>query len=101
MLTLQAAATASRTDHPGSMLAAEQVEAYLVRLSPTFRGTIQLQGGITTRTVATAVHLGARFLVCGTEIFHNQAGLPAQAVIDRLLQVANAALNSSSPRAMT
>ncbi len=100
MLTFQAATTASRTDHPRSMLAAEQVEAYLVRLRPVFRGTVQLQGGITTRTVAAAVRLGAQFLVCGTEIFNHPAGLPATVVVDRLLQAAGAAFGSSASRLM-
>jgi pentose-5-phosphate-3-epimerase len=88
MLTFQAAATAARSNLPAGQFAAEQVHSYISFLKQAFHGTIQLQGGMTTRTIRAAVQLGADFIVCGSEIFRNKEGHSPEAVIDDLLQQA-------------
>ena len=95
MLTLQVAGTTSRSNTAAGSLAIEQARAYIDALRPSFAGTLQFQGGITTRTIGQAVRLGAEFVVCGTEIFRNREGRTAEAVIDELLQQAAQALLGS------
>ena len=88
MLTVQAAGTTSRSNLPAGIFDRERVRSYLETISRRFEGTIQLQGGIRTETVAEATRLGAEFLVCGTEIFRNRDGLRALEVIDLMLEEA-------------
>jgi pentose-5-phosphate-3-epimerase len=85
MLTLQAAGTASRSNRPTGVFAQEAVASYLRALPQAFKGTLQIQGGITTQTIGLAVQMGAEFLVCGTQLFRNPAGLSPRIVVDRLL----------------
>lgn len=92
MLTLQAAGTASRSNIPAGSFNLTRVAAYLDELRPGHRGTVQVQGGIKTGTVAPAVKLGAEFLVCGTQIFHSKEGHSPEQIIDTMLQEAAAAL---------
>jgi pentose-5-phosphate-3-epimerase len=92
MLTFQAAGTASRSNRPAGQFAAEEARAYISFLREGFRGTIQIQGGMTSGTIGRAVQLGAEFIVCGSEIFRNRESQPATVVIDRLLQQAAQAL---------
>ena len=91
MLTFQAAGTAARSNRPAGAFAREQVAAYLAPFSPVFRGTIQIQGRITTETIGAAA-VGADFVVVGTQVFRNRAGLAPGDVIDGLLQAALADL---------
>ncbi|HLO13514.1 MAG TPA: hypothetical protein VK206_01705 [Anaerolineales bacterium] len=95
MLTLQVAGTTSRSNTAAGGLAIERARAYIDTLRPVFAGTLQFQGGITTRTIGQAVRLGAEFVVCGTEIFRNREGRTAEAVIDELLQRAAQSLVGS------
>ncbi len=88
MLTLQAAETAARSNTPAGAFDGERVSSYLAAIGPGFGGSVQLQGGIGTETVAEAARLGADFLVSGTEIFRNRNGLRAPEVIDRMLEEA-------------
>ncbi len=111
MLTLQAAATAARSTQtrgtspgdlgrgtsPGDLgrsgdFKQGPADRYITALRSAFPGTLQLQGGVTTRTVGEVVRLGAEFLVCGTEIFHHPAGRTPPQVIDDLLEGAANAL---------
>jgi pentose-5-phosphate-3-epimerase len=92
ILTLQVAGTTSRSNTAAGGLVVERARAYIDALRPAFAGTLQFQGGITTRTIGQAVRLGAEFLVCGTEIFRNRQGRTAEAVIDELLQQATQSL---------
>lgn len=87
MLTFQAAATAARTS-AGRMLNVAAVRAYLTPLRARFAGAVQLQGGITTRTIGDAVRLGADFVVCGSEVFHSSTGLAPGEAVDALLAAA-------------
>jgi pentose-5-phosphate-3-epimerase len=86
MLTFQAAGTASRSDRQAGRFAFEQASSYVAFMKRAFRGTVQLQGGITTETIGEAVRLGTEFIVCGSEIFRNRDGRSPVVVIDRLLQ---------------
>lgn len=92
MWTIQAAGTASRSDQAAGRFSGSRAGEYLVRLKEGFGGTIQLQGGVTTATIGDVVTLGAEFLVCGTEIFRNKAGLRPPEVIDGMLRTAADAL---------
>jgi pentose-5-phosphate-3-epimerase len=92
MLTFQAVGTASRSNLPAGAFDCEQVAAYLAPFSPAFGGTIQIQGGITTDTIGAAAALGADFVVVGTQVFRNRAGLAPVDVIDSLLQAAAAGM---------
>jgi pentose-5-phosphate-3-epimerase len=94
MLTFQGAGTASRSSQTAGMFARDVVGEYIETAQKTFRGTIQLQGGVTTATVGDAVLLGAEFLVCGTEIFHHPDGVSPSEVIDQMLQNASIALSA-------
>jgi pentose-5-phosphate-3-epimerase len=92
MLTLQAAGTASRSTQAQGAFSQGPAAAYTMALRPVFPGTVQIQGGVTTRTIGDVVRLGAEFLVCGTEIFHHPAGHTPPQVIDELLEGAAWAL---------
>jgi pentose-5-phosphate-3-epimerase len=92
MLTFQATGTAARSNRSAAAFAGKRVAAYLESLPPGFGGTLQLQGGITVETTAAAVRRGASFLVAGTQIFRNRAGLAPTDVIDAMLRAAAAAL---------
>lgn len=92
MLTFQAAGTASRSSSARGVLALDVARAYIEFLRPEFDGTIQLQGGVKTETIAQAVQLGAEFLVCGTEIFRNSEGKTPARVIHGMLEQAAQAL---------
>jgi pentose-5-phosphate-3-epimerase len=92
MLTLQAAGTASRSNLPTGTFAHEALASYLQALPQSFRGTLQIQGGITTQTIGQAVQMGAEFLVCGTQLFRHPAGLSPKSVVDQLLLEAARAL---------
>lgn len=98
MLTLQVAGTTSRSNTAVGSLMVERARAYIEALRPAFTGTLQFQGGITTRTIGQAVRLGAEFVVCGTEIFRNREDRTAEDVIDELLQRASQALVGSGER---
>jgi pentose-5-phosphate-3-epimerase len=95
MLTLQAAGTAARSTHVHGAFSRGPVGEYIVALRPNFPGTLQIQGGVTTRTIGDVVRLGAEFLVCGTEIFHHPLGRTPPQVIDDLLEGAATALTQS------
>jgi pentose-5-phosphate-3-epimerase len=97
MLTLQAAGTASRSKRPAGHFAREALASFLTILRESFTGTLQIQGGITTQTIGQAVQLGAEFLVCGTELFHNREQGAPRAVIDALLTEAANALKGGTP----
>jgi pentose-5-phosphate-3-epimerase len=92
MLTLQAAGTAARSTQAQGAFSQGPAGAYITALRAAFPGTLQLQGGVTTRTIGEVVRLGAEFLVCGTEIFHHPAGRTPPQVIDDLLEGAARAL---------
>lgn len=93
MLTFQAAGTGSRTNPSTISFAGDKVSAYLALIKPEFKGTVQIQGGITTETVGEAIRLGAEFLVCGTQLFYNKAGYSAPQVIDLMLEQAAQSLD--------
>ena len=61
MLTVQAAGTASRSNTPAGTFDSQRVRSYLAAIGPRFEGTIQLQGGISTYTVAEAADWGPSF----------------------------------------
>jgi pentose-5-phosphate-3-epimerase len=92
MLTFQAAGTASRSSTARGALALDSARSYIDFLCSKFDGTIQLQGGVKTETIAQAVQLGAEFLVCGTEIFRNSEGKTPDQVVDGMLEAAAGAL---------
>ncbi len=92
MLTFQAARTGSRSNQPEVSFALDTFQAYLAPFQNDFKGTCQVQGGITTDTIGAAVTAGAEFLVCGTQIFHNTEGIAPTQVIDQLLEAAADAL---------
>jgi pentose-5-phosphate-3-epimerase len=93
MLTFQVAGTASRSHALAGHFANEQAQSYISFMKQAFRGTIQLQGGMTTHTIADAVQVGADFIVCGSEIFRNREGRSMETVIDDLLLKAADALD--------
>jgi len=85
MLTFQVAATGIRSNNTsGTMFSQETIE-YIRFLTANFNGTIQIQGGITTKTIGSAIKIGSEFLVCGTEIFNNKSGYSSQQVVESLL----------------
>jgi pentose-5-phosphate-3-epimerase len=92
MLTFQVAGTAARSNAPAGQFAHQQAGSYISLMRQAFRGTIQVQGGMTAQTIGSAVELGAEFIVCGSEIFRNQEGRSMETVIDELLLRAAAAL---------
>jgi pentose-5-phosphate-3-epimerase len=92
MLTFQAAGTASRSSAKAGAFGLGNLLPFLDVLRDIFAGGIQIQGGITTATVGDAVAIGARFLVCGTQIFHNREGKAPQQVVAELLRNAANAL---------
>jgi pentose-5-phosphate-3-epimerase len=95
MLTVQAAGTASRSTQMQGVFSQGPAAQYLASLRPAISGALQLQGGVTTRTIGDVVRLGAEFLVCGTEIFHHPAGRTPPQVIDDLLAEAARALTET------
>lgn len=85
MLTFQAAATGLRSNRTsGTMFSQESIE-YIKFLARRFNGTIQIQGGITTKTIGSAIRVGSEFLVCGTEIFNNKDGYTSEQVVEEML----------------
>ncbi len=88
MLTFQAAKTAARSNTPSGLFDSKSVRTYLAPLKAEFKGTIQIQGGITRDTIGEAVNLGAEFIVVGTEIFRNRRGLTPEQAVDEILQKA-------------
>lgn len=92
MLTFQAASTASRSDKPSGRFDKARIEECIKRVRRIFRGTIQIQGGITSDTVGEAVSVGAEFLVVGTQIFRNKDGLKPEQVVELLLKECDRAL---------
>ncbi len=98
MLTFQAAVTASRSNTPRGTFAADALRAYIEAMRPDFTGVIQVQGGVTTRTVGEVVRLGAEFLVCGTEIFrHPQGHRPAEVIGEMLENAARSLVEAHIP----
>ena len=95
MLTFQAAATASRSNTSQGAFTSNTAKSYIDVLRSEFQGTVQVQGGITTRTIGEVVQLGVEFLVCGTEIFRNPEGRSPAAVIAGMLAAAARALEQS------
>jgi len=95
MLTFQAAATASRSNTSEGAFTSNTARSYIDFLRPEFHGTVQVQGGITTRTIGEVVRLGVEFLVCGTEIFRNPEGRSPATVIAGMLAAAARALEQS------
>ncbi|MBS7645280.1 MAG: hypothetical protein QXR65_08885 [Candidatus Bathyarchaeia archaeon] len=85
MLTFQSAGTASRTNTPEGSFKPEPAKFYISRIAGSFTGTIQLQGGITLQMIPEAINLGAEFLVCGTQLFHNPNKLTPTKIIDLIL----------------
>ncbi|MBI5961340.1 MAG: hypothetical protein HY866_21555, partial [Chloroflexi bacterium] len=94
MLTFQAAGTASRSTVAAGAFARDRAAAYIACLQPGFRGTIQVQGGITVETIGAAVQTGAEFLVAGTQIFRHRDGLTPPQVIQAMLHAAAEALQT-------
>ena len=99
MLTFQAAGTASRANTPEGSFKVEPTRSYINYITKdSFTGTIQLQGGITVQTIRNAISLGAEFLVCGTQLFHNPDKLMPTEIIDLMLMEASKQLiNTSAP----
>ncbi len=85
MLTFQAAGTASRSNAAAGSFDSPRLGAYLEPFRHRFDGALQVQGGITTQTIAAAVTEGFRFLVCGTQLFHHKEGHTPQEVLGELL----------------
>lgn len=85
MLTFQVAATGIRSNNTSGIMFSKEVMEYIEFLTANFNGTIQIQGGITTKTIGSAIKLGSEFLVCGTEIFNNKSGYSSQQVVKSLL----------------
>lgn len=92
MLTFQAAGTTARSDQASGECKFGHVRPYVAGLREGFKGTVQIQGGITTATVREAVGLGAEFLVAGTQLFRNKEGRPPKAIIAEMLREAAAGL---------
>jgi pentose-5-phosphate-3-epimerase len=92
MLTFQLATTGMRSDHITNLPFTNNSIEYINFISSHFPGTIQIQGGITTKTIGIAVNLGSEFFVCGTEIFNNAEGYSPQEVVHQLLANAHQAL---------
>ncbi|MEM3404447.1 MAG: hypothetical protein QXJ17_07935 [Nitrososphaeria archaeon] len=86
MLTFQAVSTASRSDQSDVRFDKARVDKYVKKVKGRFKGTIQVQGGITSKTVGEAVSVGAEFLVVGTQIFRNREGLKPEQVVELLLK---------------
>jgi pentose-5-phosphate-3-epimerase len=96
MLTFQAAGTASRSSAKAGAFEMACLLPYLDAFRTAFAGNIQIQGGITTATIGDAVTLGARFLVCGTQIFRNHEGRTPRQIVAELLRSAADALCPAS-----
>lgn len=47
---------------------------------------LEIQGGIITRTLSSAIKLRGELLVCGTEIFNNKLGYSSTEVIGNMLE---------------
>lgn len=74
------------------MLNSKEISDYINYFTRNFDGTVQMQGGITTETIKSAIKLGSEFLVCGTEIFNNKLGYSSMEVIENMLKEADKAL---------
>lgn len=85
MLTFQLATTGVRSDQITNLPFTNNSIEYIHFIGDYFPGTLQIQGGITTKTIGTAIKLGSEFFVCGTEIFNNKEGYSPQAVVRQLL----------------
>lgn len=92
MLTFQVETTGARSSSSLGLLASNEVTDYISFFKNNFNGTIQIQGGITTKSMGLAVKLGGEFLVCGTEIFNNKFGYSSIEVIENMLEQAAKAL---------
>ncbi|MBP2633352.1 MAG: hypothetical protein H6Q70_3980 [Firmicutes bacterium] len=92
MLTFQLLATGARSSDITNQLFAKNSIEYIKFISRQFSGTIQIQGGITTKTIGTAINLGSEFFVCGTELFNNAEGYTPHEVVGQLLSNAHQAL---------
>ncbi len=101
MLTFQASGTASRSHSPAGSFNRERAIYYIDFLKEFFKGAIQIQGGVTSRTIGEAVRMGAEFIVCGSEVFRNRDGLTAPQAIDRLLREAAKALEFQEAEEVT
>lgn len=91
MLTLQAVGTGARSSWASLEAGESRLQEYAAWARSNFEGTLQIQGGITTATVGAMATLGADFLVCGSQIFRNPAGLPAHEVVAALVAEASRA----------
>jgi len=96
MLTFQLAGTASRSNMPEGSLQIEPAKSYINHVKDAFTGTIQIQGGITVQTIREAIALGAEFLVCGTQLFHNPDKLTPIETIDLVLLEASKQLTGAN-----
>lgn len=92
MLTFQLLATGARSNHITNQPFAKKTIEYINFIGRQFPGTIQIQGGITTKTIGAAINLGSEFFVCGTEIFNNKEGYSPHEVVRQLLANAHQAL---------
>ncbi|NRT77422.1 hypothetical protein [Clostridium beijerinckii] len=92
MLTFQVEATGARSSNSFGMLNSKEIADYINYFTRNFDGTVQMQGGITTETIKSAIKLGSEFLVCGTEIFNNKLGYSSMEVIENMLKEADKAL---------
>lgn len=92
MLTFQLATTGVRSDQITNLPFTNNSIEYINFIGSHFSGTIQIQGGITTKTIGTAVKLGSEFFVCGTEIFNNKEDYSPQQVVRQLLANAHQTL---------
>ena len=72
MLTFQTETTGTQSNKALGMLDSSKVIDYIDFFANNFDATIQIQGGITTATIASVINLKGEFLVCGTEIFNNK-----------------------------
>ncbi len=92
MLTFQLLATGARSSHITDQHFDKNSIEYINFIGKQFPGTIQIQGGITTKTIGTAINLGSEFFVCGTEIFNNKEGYSPHEVVGQLLAASHQAL---------
>lgn len=92
LLTFQSAGTAARSSQPQGVFNEQGLQPYLDRFLAAIPGALQIQGGITTKTIGKAVQMGADFVVCGTEIFRDPRERPPYRVVQDLLEAAANAL---------
>ncbi|MEQ8154904.1 MAG: hypothetical protein ABRQ25_08500 [Clostridiaceae bacterium] len=98
MLTFQVETTGARSNNALGMLASNEAADYIDFFVNNFEGTIQIQGGITTKTISSAIKLGCEFLVCGTEIFNNKSGYSSTEVIENMLEQSEKILLSGTQK---